>query len=116
MSITSGSFFSRLPPLDSLYSLLDLRLFWFCFTSGIVIVYVWLLTNKLFIVFWTEVSYFVIDLFINSDAILNRDALWSIQGKKTLFTSRYRWRNTPYIKNIAMNVFLVTMRICQSIF
>ena len=24
----------------------------------------------------------VIDLFINSDAILNRDALWSIQGKK----------------------------------
>ena len=23
-----------------------------------------------------------IDLFINSDAILNRDALWSIQGKK----------------------------------
>ena len=25
---------------------------------------------------------FVINLFINSDAILNRDALWSIQGKK----------------------------------
>ena len=24
----------------------------------------------------------IIDLFINSDAILNRDALWSIQGKK----------------------------------
>ena len=24
----------------------------------------------------------VINLFINSDAILNRDALWSIQGKK----------------------------------
>ena len=27
-------------------------------------------------------SCFIIDLFINSDAILNRDALWSIQGKK----------------------------------
>ena len=25
---------------------------------------------------------YTIDLFINSDAILNRDALWSIQGKK----------------------------------
>ena len=25
---------------------------------------------------------FVTNLFINSDAILNRDALWSIQGKK----------------------------------
>ena len=49
------------------------------------------------------------NLFINSDAILNRDSLWSIQGKKTLFTSRYRWRNTPYRKNIAMNVFLVTI-------
>ena len=27
-------------------------------------------------------SWFTINLFINSDAILNRDALWSIQGKK----------------------------------
>ena len=27
-------------------------------------------------------SELAIDLFINSDAILNRDALWSIQGKK----------------------------------
>ena len=26
-------------------------------------------------------SYITINLFINSDAILNRDALWSIQGK-----------------------------------
>ena len=25
-----------------------------------------------------------INLFINSDAILNRDALWSIQGKNTI--------------------------------
>ena len=57
-----------------------------------------------------------INLFINSDAILNRDALWSIQGKKQYLQSCYRWRNTPYRKNIAMNVFLVTMGICQSIF
>ena len=35
---------------------------------------------------------------------------------KTLFISRYRWRNTPYRQNVAMNVFLVTMGICQSIF
>ena len=47
-----------------------------------------------------------IDLFINSDAILNRDALWSLSKVKTLLTSSYRCRNTPYRKNIAMNVFL----------
>ena len=29
--------------------------------------------------YWPENA---INLFINSDAILNRDALWSIQGKK----------------------------------
>ena len=29
----------------------------------------------------TILSVFIINLFINSDAILNRDALWSIQGK-----------------------------------
>ena len=45
-----------------------------------------------------------INLFINSDAILTCDALWSIQGKKTLFTNRYRRRSTAYRKNIAMNV------------
>ena len=28
---------------------------------------------------------FVINLFINSDAILKRDALWSIQGKNTTY-------------------------------
>ena len=28
---------------------------------------------------------FVINLFINSDAILNRDALWSIQVKNTIY-------------------------------
>jgi hypothetical protein len=50
-------FFRQLSRLDSLYGLLDLRLFWFCFTSGIVIAYVWLLTNKLFIIVYTEVSY-----------------------------------------------------------
>ena len=27
-------------------------------------------------------SQYIINLFINSDAILNRDPLWSIQGKK----------------------------------
>ena len=52
---------------------------------------------------------FVINLFINSDAILNRDALWSIQGKKILFTSRYHWRNTPYIQKYCDKRFLVTM-------
>ena len=51
----------------------------------------------------------VLKLTYLSIATLCRDALWSIQVK-TLFTSRYRWRN------IAMNVFLVTMGICQSIF
>ena len=29
-----------------------------------------------------NLSWFIINLFINNDAILNRDALWSIQGKK----------------------------------
>ena len=57
-----------------------------------------------------------INLFLNSDAILNRDALWSIQGKKTQFTSRYRWGNIPYRKNSAVNICLVAMGIFQSIF
>ena len=56
-----------------------------------------------------KAEFMLINLFINSDAILNRDALWSIQVKKTLFTSRCHWRNTPYRKNIAMKVFLDTM-------
>ena len=29
-----------------------------------------------------KVRILIINLFVNSDAILNRDALWSIQGKK----------------------------------
>ena len=31
---------------------------------------------------WDESCVFVINLFINSDAILNRDVLWSFHGKK----------------------------------
>ena len=56
-----------------------------------------------------------INLFINSNAMLNRYALWSIQGKNTILfnTSSYRWRNTPYRKNIGMNVFFVAIRIYQ---
>lgn len=58
----------QLSRLDSLYGLLDLRLFWFCFTSGIVIAYVWLLTNKLFIIVYTEVLRFPIQSTFTEDA------------------------------------------------
>ena len=62
-----------------------------------------------------------INLFINSVAILNRDALWSNQGKKHYLQAAIvgRIHHTGRIhdrKNIAMNVFLVTMGICQSNF
>ena len=39
--------------------------------------------------------------------IFNRDALWSVQDKEHVhyLKSRNRWRNTPYRKTVAMNVF-----------
>ena len=57
-----------------------------------------------------------INLFLNSDAILNRDALWSIQGKKHYLQAAIVGGNTPYRKNSAVNICLVTMGIFQSIF
>ena len=56
-----------------------------------------------------------INLFINSDAILIVMHC-DLSRVKILFIGRYRWRNTPYRKNIAMNVFLVITEICQPIF
>ncbi|XP_028417902.1 nucleoporin NDC1-like [Dendronephthya gigantea] len=49
---------SQINRLDSFYRLFDLRFLWFCFLSGIVIPYIWLLTNKLFGIIHTEVLRF----------------------------------------------------------
>ena len=57
----------QLSRLDSLHGLLDLSLFWFCFTSGIVIAYIWLLTNKLFIIFCIKVFRFPIQSTFTED-------------------------------------------------
>ena len=61
---------------------------------------------------------FEINLFINSDAILNRDALWSIQGKKTIYEPLSLEEYTIQVKYCDERFLriLVTMGICQSIF
>ena len=58
---------------------------------------------------------FVINLFINSDAILKRDALWSIQGKNTIYKP-LSLREYTIQEKYCDERFLVTMGICQSIF
>ena len=57
---------------------------------------------------------FVINLFINSDAILKRDALWCIQGKNTIYKPLSLGEYTIQEKYCDER-FLVTMGICQSI-
>ena len=62
-----------------------------------------------------EIHMFKINLFINSNVISNRDALWSIQGKKHYLQAAIIREIHRTGKNTAINVFLVTMGICQSI-
>ena len=52
---------------------------------------------------------------INSDVILNRDALWSIQGKNTISKPLSSEKYTMRIY-IAINVFFVTIELRQWIF
>ena len=54
-----------------------------------------------------------INLFINSDAILNRDALWSIQGKKHYLQAAIVGGIHQTGKILRLKSFLVTMGICQ---
>ena len=58
---------------------------------------------------------FVINLFINSDAILNRDALWSIQGKKYYLQAAIVG-GIHHTGKILRKTFLSYNGICQSIF
>ena len=48
--------------------------------------------------------------------MLNHDVLWRIQGKKHYLRVAIVEEITADRKNIVMNVLLVTMAICQSIF
>ena len=48
--------------------------------------------------------------------MLNHDVLWRIQGKKHYLQVAIVEEITADRKNIVMNVLLVTMAICQSIF